>query len=197
MNPILFFDIETAPDVSTDIEWFNARKEWNELRVSFLPEYNKIITIAVWRLNASKQVEVKTLTGNEAEMISQFYSYAGKYQICGWNILNFDLPFILKRWLKHNIAVPDEFKIADAKPWELKERFLDLARFYQGTTLQMASLEDVAIHLGIETPKGIMHGSEVAKYYAEWKIDMIAEYCRHDVRATGDIYKKFVQLNFM
>jgi predicted PolB exonuclease-like 3'-5' exonuclease len=61
----------------------------------------------------------------------------------------------------------------------------------------MSALEDVALHLGIPTPKDIMHGSEVQKFYDDGKLDLIKEYCRHDVKATALIYQKFKSLNFL
>lgn len=195
----LFFDIETIADPSRQFERqvFIDRKDGNEDRVNFLPEYNQICTIAVGRLTTEGKVEIKTIEGNEKEMIEKFYTYTEKYILCGFNILLFDLPFIIKRWLYHKIPVPPVLKFRWKKPWDLDEIFLDLARVYQGPTFNMSALEDVSLHLNIPTPKEIMHGSEVQHYFDTWQIDLIKEYCRHDVHATILIYQRFKELNFL
>lgn len=199
MKSILFFDIEVASDPNALLQRidFIDRKLWNEDRISFLPEFNTIITIAVGRINADGKVEVKTIEGTEKEMIEKFYTYAEKYMLCGFNILLFDLPFIIKRWLYHSIPTPRALKLAGKKPWNLEEEFLDLARLYQWPWFAMSALEDVAVHLWIPSPKGIMHGSEVQSYYDSGQLPLIQEYCRHDVQATALIYQRFKELNFL
>lgn len=199
MKPILFFDIECSYDHTLPDQYqsFIDRKEGNIDRIKFLPEYNQVITISIGRISADNTVQVKTLEGTEKEMIEQFYTYADKYILSWWNILTFDLPFIIKRWLHHGIPVPPTLKLKGKKPWDLDDLFLDLARVYQGPTLNMSSLEDVSIHLQIPTPKDIMHGSEVQEYYDTWQLPLIQEYCRHDVHATALIYQRFKALNFL
>ncbi len=195
----LFFDIETiaAPSRQFERQVFIDRKEWNIERVNFLPEYNQILTIAIGRITTDSKIEVKTLEGTEKEMIEKFYSYVDKYILTWWNILLFDLPFIIKRWLYYGIPVPQQLKFRWLKPWDCDTNFIDLARVYQGITFNMSAIEDVAIHLWIPTPKGIMHGSEVQKFYDAWQIDLIKEYCRDDVKATAIIYQRFQSLNFL
>lgn len=53
------------------------------------------------------------------------------------------------------------------------------------------------MHLGIPTPKGIMHGSEVQGFFDSGQLPLIEEYCRHDVQATALIYQRFKDLNFL
>lgn len=199
MKPILFFDIETCsdPNLSIQRQAFVDRKDGNQDRVNFLPEFGKIVTIAIGRFKDDWQIEVKNLDGTEKEIIEKFYSITDKYILCGWNILWFDLQFITKRWLAHSIPTPQALKLAEKKPWNLNEELIDLARLYQWPGFTMSALEDVALHLNIPTPKNIMHGSEVQKFYDEWKIDLIKEYCRHDVHATALIYQRLKELNFI
>ena len=199
MKPILLFDIETCADPTTSHQRteFIDRKEGNQDRVSFLPEFNQIITIAVGRIKDDGQIEVKTIEGNEKEMIEKFYTYTEKYILCGYNILMFDIPFIVKRWLKYWLKVPLWMRIANEKPWTLSDKFIDLGRIYQATTFNMSAMEDVAMHLGIPTPKDIMHGKDVQKFYDEWRLDLIQKYCKQDVECTGLIYQKLTDLNFI
>ena len=199
MKPILFFDIETCSDPNTLLERidFIDRKLWNEDRVNFLPEFCMIITIAVGRIRDDGKIEVKTIEGSEKEMIEKFYTYAEKYMLCGYNILMFDIPFIVKRWLKYGLKVPPTLMLANAKPWDLTDRFIDLARLYQWPSFSMSAMEDVAIHLNIPTPKDIMHGSEVQKFYTDGHLDLIQKYCKQDVECTALIYQKLKELNFI
>ena len=53
-----------------------------------------------------------------------------------------------------------------------------------------SKLDVICWALGIESPKEHMDGSMVAPAYARGEILKIAEYNRHDVRATSAVYRK-------
>jgi hypothetical protein len=61
---------------------------------------------------------------------------------------------------------------------------------FQGTTRDWMSLEYWCRRFDIESPKGSIDGSQVARVYREGRIDDIAEYCLRDVRATAQLYKR-------
>jgi len=42
----------------------------------------------------------------------------------------------------------------------------------------------------VESPKGSIDGSQVARVYRQGRIDDIGEYCLRDVRATSQLYKR-------
>ena len=42
----------------------------------------------------------------------------------------------------------------------------------------------------VESPKGSIDGSQVARAYRDGRIDDIGEYCLRDVRATAELYAK-------
>ena len=42
----------------------------------------------------------------------------------------------------------------------------------------------------VESPKGSIDGSQVARAYRDGRIEDIGEYCLRDVRATAQLYKK-------
>lgn len=110
-----------------------------------------------------------------------------------YNGLGFDVPWIIKRSIKHNIK-------AASKP------FLDLRRYqkYPHFDVQMILADwdrfnvvslDLACDLfAVPSPKkGVVKAEDVAQYYDDGKIDEIAAYCLKDVDATYKIYKLLTQ----
>lgn len=80
-----------------------------------MPEYNKILTITVG-VNTKEGIKIENLQGLESDQIKKFFEIVEKdYNktapiLCGHNIKNFDLPFIIKRALYHGIKIPQRLK---------------------------------------------------------------------------------------
>jgi hypothetical protein len=77
------------------------------------------------------------------------------------------------------------------KRWELAEH-CDLMEVFnfQGTVRDSYSLEYWCRLFVVESPKGSIDGSQVARVYRSGRIDDIGEYCLRDVRATAQLYQK-------
>lgn len=96
------------------------------------------------------------------------------------------------------MPIPDRLKAYGKKPWEM-DHFIDLFEAYKYLSFSGAgSLDLICNFLGITSPKdeGI-DGSQVQKFYDEGKEAEILEYCKRDVKATMDVFKKFVDLNLI
>ena len=61
---------------------------------------------------------------------------------------------------------------------------------FQGTVRDNYSLEYWCRRFDIESPKGSIDGSQVARVYRAGRIDDIGEYCLRDVRATAQLFQK-------
>jgi len=66
---------------------------------------------------------------------------------------------------------------------------MDLLTFF-GAWRGAYSLEYWCRRFGIESPKGMLDGSQVARAFREGRIEDIAEYCLRDARATAELYRK-------
>lgn len=194
---IIYFDIETISDFKEeDPHWVSAKiKYWEKF--SFMPEFNKIFTIAVWTVT-KEWVVVKNLEWTEEEQINAFFKAIKKNYLCGFNIKWFDLPFIIKRALKYQIDIPDEIKFFWKKPWEL-EHIIDLQEVYKNWVFgAIWSLDLVCNFLWFKSPKEEwIDWSQVQEYFDSWKKEEIKEYCKRDVEATIKVYQYFKEYNLI
>jgi len=105
-------------------------------KASHVPEFCSIDSICLGYLKDNK-LETKELNGSESDILTDFNGILNKvakndWIICGWNIKNYDIPLLNKRFfinrLKPNSVIPKN----DTKPWEMKSIF-DMKEFWNGT----------------------------------------------------------------
>jgi len=101
--------------------------------------------------------------------------------LIGFNICNFDLPFLYRRSWKHRIAVP--FGIRRGRYWS--DQVVDLRDAWQlGDRQARGSLDSIARHLGV----GAKNGD--GKAFAElWQSDRKSAeaYLRNDIELTAKV----------
>ncbi len=123
---------------------------------------------------------------DEAQTLREFWAAArgemGRINpLIGFNICNFDLPFLIRRSWKHRIAVP--FGIRRGRYWG--DQVVDLRDAWQlGDRQARGSLDTIAKHLGV----GAKNGD--GKAFAElWQSDRAkAEaYLRNDIELTAKV----------
>lgn len=106
----------------------------------------------------------------------------------GHNIAGFDLRFLWQRCVILGVK-PSPWLPFDAKPW-------DTARIYDTMTQwspdrdKRISLKRLCRALGVPTSKGDIDGSKVWDYWQAGKHAEVAEYCRADVVATRECYRR-------
>lgn len=124
---------------------------------------------------------------SEADMLSAFWALCSRAEtVVSFNGRGFDVPFVVTRSLIHGIPARVDL---------VSQRFalrphLDLFEILTQRGRGPSKLDVVCWALGIESPKEHMDGSMVAPAYARGEIVKIAEYNRHDVRATSAVYRK-------
>lgn len=102
---------------------------------------------------------------------------------------NFDIRFLLQRYIVNQIPVPFIIRYAaNAKPWE-SERVYDTMVQWAGVGNRI-SLDKLCLALNIESPKGDLDGSKVYDYYLQDRLEEIAEYCKRDIEATRQVFKR-------
>jgi hypothetical protein len=61
---------------------------------------------------------------------------------------------------------------------------------FQGASRDRYSLDFWCRRFDIESPKGSIDGSQVARAYRDGRIEDIGEYCLRDVRATCELFRR-------
>lgn len=221
MSGVLSFDIETIPTQKplseAQQEEFEKRMtaqikkrfpegyslsqdEYSNLRglvMATTPYLGEIVVIGLYGVDGEQRQEM-ALTGSEPEILNQFWNILRQWEgsFCSFNGLEFDTPFIVRRSMYHNI-----------KP--TNNRFLDLKRYSKwphfdvkmvmGDYDKYASgkLSLVCDFLGVPSPKeGEVNGSQVEQAFLDGKINLIAEYCLRDVKATYECYNRIKDWTF-
>jgi predicted PolB exonuclease-like 3'-5' exonuclease len=124
---------------------------------------------------------------DERELLASFWALAGQADVVvTFNGRGFDVPFLITRSLIHGIPARRDLM---SGRFQLKPH-LDLWELLSARGLGPSNLDVVCWALGIESPKEVMDGSMVAPAYNRGEIRKIAEYNRHDVRATAAVFRK-------
>lgn len=194
---ILFFDIETVLDDHIHDDFtIDALREKHWENFDFMPEFHKILTICIGKIDLDGSIVTRSIDGTEIEIIWQFLDMIRSNVLCWFNIKWFDIPFIVKRALHHGFVIPGSLKLFGKKPWDM-ENMLDLYEVYKHTGYKSGSLDTICKFLSIPTPKQWIDGSQVQKFHDEWKDAEIVTYCMNDVEATIRVYEKFKGLNLI
>lgn len=177
----IVIDIETVP-IRLDEQYFElSEKE----KLSMLnPIESKIIAIGLGHND-----KIKIYHGDEKVLLLKFWSELEQREnikIVGFNVLNFDLPFIVSRSLINDIKI---------KPLTLKNDVIDIRDnincFKYGQV--RGRLKEYAKLLNIETLD--IQGDCVAKLVYDNNMTDLIEYLKKDIEITNIIYKKCCELN--
>ncbi len=217
LEHILFLDIETVPeqpsfehlDAETQ-ELFDAKtvykRKADELTASeyyghagIWAEFGKIVCISVGYLTQTsdgRQFRVRSFYGEESQLLKAFKNLLDRHfssqhnRLCAHNGKEFDFPFLARRMLKHQLALPLLLQLMGKKPWEVPHLdTLELWKF--GDFKHYTSLKLLARFFDIPSPKDDMDGSDVGRvYYEENDLSRIVRYCEKDVVTLTQVYLK-------
>ena len=204
----LFLDIETLPAPGDKIEtlkmFHKEAREKSKLRgstkktgsdfdtyfrnTSFQGEFGRIFCIGY----AIDNEETKAFSGEETKILKDFWEVARNAdQFIGHNVMDFDLRFIYKRSVILGVKPTKDLSFARYRNYPI----FDTMREWEKWGAQGVSLHRLCVALGLSSPKeeGI-DGSKVYDYYIAGKRDEIVKYCKRDVEATREVYKR---MNFI
>ena len=109
--------------------------------------------------------------------------------VVGHNVASFDLRFLNHRYIVNGIRPHSVIsRAAQAKPWE-SEKVFDTMIQWAGVGNRI-KLDKLCKALNVPTPKGELDGSKVWDYVNSGRIDEVAAYCKKDVEATRQVYKR-------
>jgi hypothetical protein len=214
---ILFLDIETVPQYSSyneqPEEWKtlwglkaqylirNKEEETVETiypRAGIYAEFGKIVCIScgfIQGTGADKKIILKSFAGDEekkllyefSDMLKKWSADGSKF-LCAHNGKEFDFPYLCRRMVINQIAIPSILNMSGKKPWEVNHLdTMDLWKF--GDFKNYTSLNLLAHSLGIQTPKDDIDGSMVWEvYWKEKNLPRIVTYCQKDVVTVAQIF---------
>ena len=204
---ILFFDIETevnpeavnfiqvpnAPSNYKDqekIAAYVAEKQAESLKTAALdPDYGKIIAIAMTGDLDLEPIVIDYHDYSEKQLLEQFWLYYEECRgySCGYNIINFDLPYIMRRSFDLGVK-------ASIIPFLAKYR-VEPTTDLMGILFnwgQAKGLKWVCKRYGIENPFEGLDGSMVQDMDAE----TLRAYAANDVKLVQQLYKKMSGVYF-
>lgn len=166
-------------------------------------EFAKVVCVSVGRIDKEGKILLQSIYGhNEAELLTELgqvlTAFASKgFALAGHGIKGYDVPFLMRRMLINKVSIPDCLDVAGAKPWEVK--IIDTNELWKSTGFYSASLLNIAVAMGLPSPKSNIDGSMVSDVYYRDKdgIEEIAQYCEQDVVTTVNIILSMFGLDFI
>ena len=219
LEQILFLDIETVPleasfeALSEEAQQLFADKTQYQRKDEISPkefyeragiwaEFGKIICVSAGYfvdVSDKRSFRMTSFYGEELNLLNAFKAlldqhFSKRYhKLCAHNGKEFDFPYVARRMLIHEIALPRILSLHGKKPWEIPH--LDTMHLWRfGDFKQYTSLKLLAHVFGIPSPKDDIDGSQVAQvYYQEKDMKRIVRYCEKDVVTVAQVLLKMRQ----
>ena len=215
LENILFLDIETVPETYKysdlgletkelwDKKWAYNKEisgEGQYQKAGIYAEFAKVVCIGIGFYNENK-FRIKTISSSDellilkefCELLNKHFNNQNHF-LCAHNGKEFDFPFLCRRLLINNLALPKLLQLQGMKPWEVKHiDTMDLWKF--GDVKNFTSLNLLAHIFNIPSPKDEIDGSLVSKtFYEDKDLQRIATYCKKDVITLARVYNRFAGL---
>jgi len=126
------------------------------------------------------------------------YFSIGKHYLCAHNGKEFDFPYLTRRFVVHDLEIPEAFDNWGKKPWET-EHLLDTMHLWRfGDFKGYTSLKLLCATLGIPTPKDDISGKDVwTVYWNDKDLERIVKYCEKDVVAIARLVQRFKRMELV
>ena len=193
----LFFDIETIPAHENNHgvlrEIYNKKSTQDKdfekylAQTSFDGGFGRIACLSY----AINDGPIKTLSGDEQKILEDFWSVAKNINLfVGFNIMEFDLRFIYQRCIVLGVKPSVELNFARHRNNPIYDIMHEWKKWNMNASI---SLDTLAKILSLPSSKGgEIEGKDVAKAYADGRIEEICKYCEKDVELTRKVYKKMI-----
>jgi len=170
-------------------------------KAALYAEFGQVISVAIGRVTAGGKMYIKIIA-NEDEKLLLSHASAGLEgnaaytYLCAHNGLEFDFPFLTRRFLANGMKVPHILNTGGRKPWDLP--YIDTMQIWSGTQWNYkVSLDLLCKVLGVPSPKqSAVTGKNLSQFWQaenltkDEKLKMIGEYNGGDVAALANVYCK-------
>ncbi len=168
----------------------SAQQDKDYDKSSFDGTYSRIVCIGMIAFSDSMEPQgaLAWYGGQEKELLRQFWAWMGKARpglVITHNGLGFDLPFIKKRSIIHQVKPTIEISLAKFRTEPVYDT---LAIWSNWDSRGWVKLDVLARALGVETKSG--SGKQVAEMWQAGRGREIAEYCLQDCYVTYACYSK-------
>jgi len=184
--------VEDAEDLYTRQEAEERQKNQEQLyeKSSFDGTYSRIVCIALLLFTDAMEAQeaVAWYGANERELLQQFWARIATVRpglFITHNGLGFDLPFIKKRSVIHQIKPSVEINLAKFRSEPVYDTMAVWSNWEQRGWVK---LDILARALNVETKSG--SGQQVAEMWMKGQGREIAEYCLKDTYVTYAVYSK-------
>lgn len=178
-------------------------------RASIYAEFGKVICISCGYLQGEgedRKLTLKSFYGDDEKiLLTDFADSIRKWEknkagvadlaskgLCAHNGREFDFPYLCRRMIINGVALPESFKMAGKKPWEVKHLVDTLELWKFGDNKNYITLKLMAAVFNIPSPKDDIDGSMVyAVYWKDKNLSRIVEYCQKDVITLAQILLRF------
>lgn len=151
-----------------------------------------------WAIDDGPVDYVSIETGDEVDRMVEFQdvvkSLGGQYnepvQFCGFNILNFDMPFLWRKSVKYGLMLHKIINL-DKYRGNCTDLMVAWGKYYRADKGNefWCSAKSVAEFLGIPNDDPV-DGSMVYDLYQQGNVDAIISHCKADVLLEREIYKR-------
>lgn len=181
-------DLAEGEDLLSAGEAAQQDKDYD--KSSFDGTYSRIVCIGMIAFSDSMEPQgaLAWYGGQEKELLRQFWAWMGKARpglVITHNGLGFDLPFIKKRSIIHQVRPPVEISLAKFRTEPVYDT---LAVWSNWDSRGWVKLDVLARALGVETKSG--SGKQVAEMWQAGRGREIADYCLQDCYVTYACYSK-------
>lgn len=179
--------------------------EYYPLRAGVMAEFAKVVCISLGYLKKEKseyQFRMKSIFDHdEKEVLQNFISTINQLEavnnhwcFTGYNIKEFDIPFLCRRLLIDGMSIPSYLYFQNMKPWETN--MVDTFQYWRfGDYKNYTSLKLLVASLNVPLPKDDIDGSMVGQlYWEENNLERIAVYCQKDIVTVANIVMRFKNL---
>lgn len=180
-------------------EKMNWSEKYDDINAAYLDNagiistYGRIVCIS-FGYESNGEKHIRSFYGDdERDIVESFNNLLKKietksYNLCGFRINYFDVPWVLHKLHKYEIEPANMIYLYDKKPWDM--RMVDMSDDWKSKFAWSFSFDEMCYELGVQSPKDIINGSDVHKYYWSGRIEDIKTYCEKDVSSSIDASKK-------
>jgi hypothetical protein len=129
---------------------------------------------------------VECLSGDEKKILKDFWKIALQADMyIGFNVLDFDLKFIIQRSIIHQIRPSVDIPFARYRDFPVYDIMWEWTKWQS-----RISMDELARAMKLKSSKKDLDGSKVHQYYQKGKYKEIEKYCNADVELTRKIFKR-------